>query len=203
MPIMDDLVAILRGLLRKMTQGELANDLGVSQATVSRWLQGMDPSGSRRQKITELAIEAGLITDRPMTAKSGRGRLTHVPLLSWVSAGRLEDRSTQEEERNAPIFTFADLTVGDFFCLKVQGDSMDRISPEGSIIVVDRADKLLVAGKPYVFATHGEATYKLWRPEPPRLDPFSTNPMNQPIFVKRKIDLVVVGRVKRSILYLE
>ncbi len=84
--------------------------------------------------------------------------------------------------------------------LPVQGDSMDRISPEGSFIVVNRAERRLESNKPFVFAVRGEATYKLWRPDPPSLFPFSTNPNNEPIFPKRRRDWEVVGRVRRTVL---
>jgi SOS-response transcriptional repressor LexA len=123
-----------------------------------------------------------------------------VPVVSWVSAGELADASSQIPIEEVPLLAFADLGPGDFFALKVQGDSMDRVSPEGSIIVVNRADRTLVADRPYVFAIRGEATYKLWAPEPPHLAPFSTNPSHKPIFLKGRKGLEVVGRVKRTVL---
>jgi len=77
---------------------------------------------------------------------------------------------------------------------------MDRWSPPGSIIIVNRVDKDLVTGKSYVFSIRGETTYKRWQPEPPRLEPYSTNPAHQAIFLKRKNDLDVIGRVWRTVL---
>lgn len=126
--------------------------------------------------------------------------ITAIPLLSWVSAGELVDASSQIPVEDVPLLAFADLGRGDFFALRVAGDSMDRLSPDGSVIVVDRSDRTLVGDKPYVFAMRGEATYKLWQPEPPHLAPFSTNPAHRPIFLKRKNEFEVVGRVKRSVL---
>lgn len=125
-----------------------------------------------------------------------------VPLLSWVSAGKMADPQSQIPMDDVPLLAFADLGRGDFFALRVVGDSMDRISPDGSIIVVNKTDRQLVAGKPYVFSQRGEATFKVWRPEPPRLAPFSINPMHEPIFVKTKKDAerMVIGRVKRTLL---
>ena len=78
--------------------------------------------------------------------------------------------------------------------------SMDQLSPDGSIIVVNRAEKTLVAGKPYVFSVKGDCTYKLWHRDPDYLAPFSTNPTNQPIIPQRKRHLSVVGRVRRTVL---
>lgn len=123
-----------------------------------------------------------------------------VPLLSWVSAGRLADAGSQIPVEDVPLLAFADLGRGEFFALKVQGDSMDRISPDGSVIVVNRVDRTLSPGKSYVFSVRGETTFKLWRPEPDRLEPYSTNPANPTIFIRRRRDVEVIGRVRRTVL---
>jgi hypothetical protein len=100
------------------------------------------------------------------------------------------------------LLAFADLGRGDFFALQVEGTSMDRISPEGSVIVVDRSDKQLVGGKPYIFSLKGgEATYKLWHPgDPAYLEPSSWDASNKPQFVKRMKELFVIGRVRRTLM---
>lgn len=123
-----------------------------------------------------------------------------VPLLSWVSAGKLAEPASQIPVEDVPLLAFADLGRGHFFALKVQGDSMDRVSPDGSIIVVNRDDRTLIPGKAYVFAQRGETSYKIWRPDPAHLAPLSTNPTHQPIFIKNKRDVEVIGRVRRTLL---
>ncbi len=139
--------------------------------------------------------------DRPK--ERGSPKITRLPLLDIVSAGKLKNPSSQIPVEDVPLLAFADLGRGDFFALKVEkdADSMDRVSPEGSIIVVNRAEKTLVNGKFYVFSIKGEITYKMWQGgENPHLAPYSTNPANKPIFFKRKSDLEVIGRVKRTVL---
>lgn len=126
--------------------------------------------------------------------------LMKIPVLSFVSAGRLTEMATQVVATDAPLIVVPGLGPGDFFALQVDGDSMDRLSPEHSVIVVNRENTTLVPGKPFVFSIRGEATYKLWRPTPPRLDPYSTNPSHQPLFVEDADDLVVIGRVRRTLL---
>jgi SOS-response transcriptional repressor LexA len=122
-----------------------------------------------------------------------------VPLINWVSAGRLAEpsRDVGPSDRTVPI---ADLGAGDYFALEVRGDSMDRQSPEKSIIIVNRRLTALQRRKAYVFQYSGEVTYKLWEPDPMRLEPFSTNIANRPFFITSKAELVVIGRVVRSIL---
>lgn len=133
-------------------------------------------------------------------APPGRFAMRVVPLLSWVSAGELVDADSQIPVEDVPLLAFADLGRGDFFALRVAGDSMNRISPDGSVIVVNRTDRALAPDAAYVFAVRGEATYKLWQPNPPHLAPYSTNPAHKPIFVKGRKDLEVVGRVRRTML---
>jgi SOS-response transcriptional repressor LexA len=129
-------------------------------------------------------------------------RITMVPLLDRVTAGRLRSPSSQIPVEDVPLLAFADLGKGEFFALEVDGDSMDRYSPEGSIIIVNKAERDLVNGRCYVFALNGETTFKMWQGGAvPYLAPHSTNSANKPIFFKKR-DLEVIGRVKRTLLNL-
>ena len=59
--------------------------------------------------------------------------------------------------------------------LRVQGESMNRLAQDGSIIIVDYEDRELVSGKLYVFKTDdGEAAFKRYRSDPVRFEPVST-----------------------------
>jgi len=162
-------------------------------------------SGQRKVSAEEmLAIEE--VTNFPAPAavrgEPAKAKIVQIPLLDTVTAGKLKGSANQIPVTDVPLLAFADLGRGDFFALKVEGDSMDRVSPDGSIIVVNQADRTLVSGKAYVVAQRGEATFKLWRSDPPRFAPYSTNPLHEPIFVKSKSDAerMVVGRVKRTVL---
>jgi SOS-response transcriptional repressor LexA len=128
--------------------------------------------------------------------------LASIPLLDKIAAGKLRSSTSQIPIEDVPLLAFADLGRGEFFALTVEGDSMDRISPDGSVIVVNQADRTLISGKPYVISRRGEATFKLWRSDPPRFAPYSTNPAHEPVFVKSKAEAekMVVGRVKRTVL---
>lgn len=121
-----------------------------------------------------------------------------VPLLSTVSAGiMMRDDLIDEAKR---MLTVTDLGPGDWIALEVDGDSMDKISPPGSIIFVNRRDKRLVANACYVIANqYGEATYKRYRPgPPPRFEPVSVNDKHEPIFPDNEVP--VIGRVRRTVL---
>jgi Peptidase S24-like len=129
-------------------------------------------------------------------------RVVRVPLLDLVTAGKLKGPLSQIPMSDVPLLTFADLGRGEFFALRVEqdADSMDRLSPPGSILVVNKSDRELRNGRCYIFEIDGEMTYKMWNEEPRYLAPYSTNPIHKPIIPKRMRDLGVIGRVKRTVL---
>lgn len=123
----------------------------------------------------------------------------NVPLLSMVSAGNLRAQQGVEEHEIIRRIRVGDLPQGDWIALQVEGDSMNRVAPDGSIIVVNRADQRLVDGRYYVFSlSGGEATFKMFKRNPDRLTPYSTNPDHMAIAADMD-DLYVFGRVKRVI----
>jgi SOS-response transcriptional repressor LexA len=98
-----------------------------------------------------------------------------------------------------PGIEAAGLPPGDWFALTVEGDSMDRISPPGSIIFVNRRDRKLIPNGCYVILNEdGEATYKRYRPDPDRFEPVSGNKDLDPLFPKGTI--TVIGRVRRTMM---
>lgn len=120
-----------------------------------------------------------------------------VPLLSMVSAGDLMAEHFQDDHRGT--VRVVGLPEGDWIALEVEGTSMDRISPPGSKILVNRREKRLVPNACYVIADeNGAATYKRYRPDPVRFEPVSTVPDHEPFFPEN--EPVIIGRVRRSIL---
>lgn len=149
-----DIAAIVRQLLaiEDITQSRLADEFEVEQATVSRWLSGSEPRGDTRDKIVALAKAKGIVpSGQSSKAKTANAnRFLDVPIISWVSAGRLTESSEVPIDEGTQKIGVADLGDGDFFALRVSGDSMDRYSPDKSVIVVNRRDRMLQDGKPYI-----------------------------------------------------
>ncbi|WP_158085671.1 LexA family protein [Henriciella aquimarina] len=184
---------------RGINQAELARALNTSRQNVGRWVkQTRKIPLDVAEKIAEhlkVPVSEVLYTDG--------GGVVSAPLISWVSASRLTEMSIDQVE-DAPRVTAPDLSAsGEWIALRVQGDSMDRISPPESIIFVNLREKALVPNACYVIADEdGNATYKRYRPDPQRFEPVSVNDAHQPIFVREDQSPSVLGRVRKSILSL-
>lgn len=153
-----------------------------------------------RLKVRPDWLYAGTLPMRE-PSKSERREALNVPVIGWVQAGQLTDASTIHEIADVDYVTTDGLGPGEWFATDVHGDSMDRVSPEGSRVFVNASDRNLVAGRFYLFSLRGETTYKRYYDEPvQRLEPFSTNPMNRTIFLTKDQGWTVVGRVMRSVI---
>lgn len=189
----------------------LSRHLGIRPDAITR-MTNLDGAGEGREiSLSELVAIAEFFKAEPPGIAAARVAaelptrasipVRMVPVLDSVPAGKLAAPASQLPVEDIPLLAFADLGRGDFIALTVKGTSMDRISPDGSVIIINRADKTLVSGKCYVFNYRGQVTYKRWRGgEPPYLEPYSTDPEHSPIFLRRKQDMEVIGRVKRSVL---
>lgn len=194
------------------TKQEVAKAVGISGTQLSRIinLDGKEPRSIKQHELVAFAAYfsdtppslRGLVKEMPAPPHRQAHEIVRVPLLDRVSAGKLKQPLSQIPVEDVPLLAFADLGKGDFIALTVEGDSMDRLAPEGATIVVDRADTTLVSSKAYVLSDRGQVSFKLWKPSPPRWVPFSTNPSHEPIFVKTKeaAERMVVGRVKRAVI---
>lgn len=184
---------------RGLSQVDLADGIGVGQTTVSSWERGRTECGrewtSRIAQFLRVPLSDIEGADGPRPEQL---RFKEVPLISWVSAGRLGDPGDLVNMSGERLL-IADLPSGEYFATEVRGDSMDRISPETSRLIVNAADRDPKPGKYYIFSLRGEATYKRFESDPVvRLEPFSTNPANRPLYPKRDTDWSVIGRVVRS-----
>jgi phage repressor protein C with HTH and peptisase S24 domain len=179
-----------------LTQEGLAIRLGTTRGAVGNWELG---KGIKRDNLLAIARDFGISVNWLATGvgtPTEEPTAAEVPLLAMISAGAMMRDDVADEALGT--VTVSDLPPGDWIALRVVGDSMDRISPPDSTIFVDRRDKLLVPNGLYVIAdTDGNATYKRFRPGPPkRFEPVSSNKDLEPLFPDN--DPMIVGRVKRT-----
>lgn len=173
----------------------VAIQAGVSYSTLASFVQGDTQSlkGETEEKITShYGVSAAEIF-------GGLERSTRtIPIIDSVTAGRLSDPISQIENGHETI-EISGLPSGDYFATRVDGDSMDRLSPPGSLILVNRAEREPLPGRRYIFARRGKTTYKRFERDPVRLMPESTNPANEPLFPKSEEEWTVIGRVRLTL----
>lgn len=125
-----------------LTLIELAQKVGVSAGTISRWESG-EIANMKRDKIALLAkalgVKATNLLDLPDSSTADTSinfqpKGVRIPILGYVVAGvpieAVEDILGYEEISTSMAAT------GEFFCLKVKGDSMEPTFTEGDILVI-------------------------------------------------------------------
>lgn len=178
------------------SKGRLAEHLGVGRDVVTRMMNDAPGKEARYIRAHELFALEKFFGSAPPAGGGG----IDVPLVSWVAAGQLASADAVVDTEDCERIAVPGLDPkGDWIALEVQGDSMDRISPPESIIIVNRKDRKLVPNACYVIGDgEGGATYKRFRSSPMRFEPVSTNPGHEPIFPDNTPK--IVGRVRLSLL---
>lgn len=179
----------------------LATRLGLSDSFVRDILRGKTrvPNAANLERLARaLGTTADYLMGLTDSNEPAEPVVFAVPLLAMVSAGKLMGVDAADEALGT--IRLSDLPDGDWIALRVVGDSMDRISPPESIILVNRRDRRLVPNALYVIADEdGNATYKRYRPgPPPRFEPVSSNKDLEPIYPRH--DPVIIGRVRKTML---
>jgi len=191
----------------KISMAEMSRRWGWSYDTLKSNANGNMPFSFKkaqvyagRLKVRAEWLYAGTPPMREPPKPSGTPPIP-VPVVGWVQAGNLADASAIHEMPDLEEMLVEGIPPGNWFATDVHGDSMDRVSPEGSRILVSADDRDLKAGRYYLFSLRGETTFKRYYAKPvPRLEPFSTNPINRTIFLTEDPDWQVIGRVYRSTL---
>lgn len=196
---MDDLKSLREA--NGLSQAELAARASTSQPQIKRL-----ESGERELTRTwaeRIAPHLGTTAIRLLfpEALPGDGVQTRARLISWVSAGALLQPDAAVDVDDAPWVYAPDLDpAGDWIALRVDGDSMNRISPHDSVIFVNRKDRRLVPNACYVIGDgDGGASYKRYRP-PNTWEPVSTNKAHKPFVLEDGQMPDIIGRVKKTIL---
>ncbi|MGE4338000.1 MAG: LexA family protein [Pigmentiphaga sp.] len=176
------------------TMAQLAERLDCDPSTIDKLEKG------KTNIVSHWLPKLALAMNVPVAALLGEDTdTTPVPVISWVAAGGFADTVDAYPLYNAPrVIQVAGLKPSKYIALEVKGDSMNRITPEGSMIIVDLLDRELRDGRLYIFRMIDETTFKRYRRDQgvERLEPASTNEAHGPLFPQREID--VVGRVVLS-----
>lgn len=143
-----------------MTQAQLAEKLDVTRATVTQWESGW--SQPRMGKVEMLAdifsvpLSALLDVDQKEQLSSG---FVEIPLYGAIAAGTPIEMIAVED--TFPVPDKVHEKHPDAFLLKVVGESMNKILPNGCYALVDPCEDVEVNGQPYAVCVNGyDATVK-------------------------------------------
>lgn len=124
-----------------------------------------------------------------------------IPIFADVPAGRMvaaEPVMGKRDLRGHIVISGLD-PKGDWAALVVAGHSMNKVAPDGSVIVFNRLDTRPVDNGFFVFEhpETGEATFKRYGAgHPPRLRPYSYDDYDA---IPAPDDVVIVGRVRKVV----
>ena len=145
----------------EVTQSEFAEKVNVSPPTVSQWL-----SGARMPSVTKLAEVEKIIGSHLRT----------VPILGQVGAGypMYAEENILGEEEIAPSLP------GEYFALKIHGDSMSPRMQDGDVVIC-RKQETAEDGDIVIVIGAGEALCKRLRMYKDGIELYSINPDYRPL----------------------
>lgn len=185
------------------SQQRLADELGTTQQTIQRYESGArDIKSSVILQLSEtlgvtVSYLLGVSEEAPSADVSS---MQSVPLLGSIAAGTpIEMRAV---DNSFPVPTRIMEQHPHAFLLRVDGESMNRVLPNGAYALVDPCDDVEANGKPYAVCVNGyDATIKRVRKLSNgfELVPDSTDPTFRSVVYDYGIEgtetITVIGRV--------
>ena len=188
------------------TQSQLAQAIGTSQQNIQRYEKGAVNVSTRRLEQIAMALDVSLsyllgIEEPSATHTEARDDgYVEVPLYGSIAAGTPIEILPIDDLHPIPVIVRD--KYPDAFLLKVRGESMNRVLPNGCYALVDPAKTIERDGKAYAVCVNGyDATIKRVRKLANgfELAPDSTDPTYHPQVYDYGIDgtdeITVIGRV--------
>ena len=183
-----------------MTQAELAKLIGVTRASVTQWETGW--SQPRMGALEKLAKTFGVSISELIGEGAAKpsSSMVDVPLFGRIAAGMPIEMDAVEDTQPVPVKVHE--RHPDAFLLRVEGESMNRVLPNGCFALVDPCDEVERDGAAYALCVNGyDATIKRVRrlANGFELAPDSIDPTFKPKVYDYGVDgtdkVTVIGRV--------
>lgn len=173
---------------KKVKAVQVANALGLTPSQMSKSLKG-----DRRFTVAEMDKIRAMLADEPPPQIAGTMPTRRIPIIGSVSAGNWEE-AKQQPLGSMPVPD--DDIPSDSVALRVVGDSMDKLVPDGGVVIFTPSDRELFAERYYVVLNEeGETTFKQYMSDPARLVPCSNNPRHKDIIIGEG-SFQIVGRIE-------
>ena len=194
-----------------LTQKEVSAKTGIPLGTIRRWEQGQnDPDLNSLIQLIKLygvsldaILEMGITGDNSVNCNRN-SRMTSVPLLSGITATASIEVINSDETYDIPSDIYDRYPQA--FLLKVVGDSMNRVLPNGCYALVNPCQEASKPMKAYAVCVNGfDATIKRVKPlsNGYELIPDSIDPTYRPqIFDFNEIDTQPVSIIGEVVWYL-
>lgn len=180
-----------------LTQTEIAKKLFISQAAYSKYETGQSsPNPETLAKIAEIlnVTVSSLIGKSKDGAAPGRVR---IPVLGRVAAGIPIEAI--EEIIDWEDLDAAEYGTGEYFGLKIRGDSMEPKISDGDVVIVHRQEDVDNGDIAVVLVNGDEGTCKRIKKSPQGVTLISSNPAYEPMYFSNdeiiSLPVKVVGRV--------
>lgn len=181
--------------MRDKSQADLARDLKISKATLSSWMVGTRLP--RMSKIDMLCNYFGIERSDLLEEKMYTASRKRIPVLGSVAAGipieAIEDILDWEE------ITEEMSRTGEYFGLKIRGDSMMPRIAEGDVVIVKQQSDA-DSGDVVIAQVNGDsATCKKLYKRKDGISLVSFNPMYEPMDFSEEqvlmLPVTIIGRV--------
>ncbi len=175
-----------------ISQTALARALGIRQSTVAMWESGKNNPGY--ETLLRIADFFGVGTDE---LSGSREPVFRVPVLGRVAAG--PPRTAAEDIIGYEEVSRDLAETGEFFALRIRGDSMEPRMRDGDTVIVRRQPYVENGEIAIVLVGQEEATCKKFYRYPEGISLVSLNPQYSPMFFSQKelseTKIEILGRV--------
>lgn len=131
----------------------LSRLIGAEKQSVYSWLhKNSFPSANNLQRLVDAL---GVTTDDLLAKGGNTSGMVDMPLYGSIAAGTPIDM--MEADGTCPVPAGIAERHPGAFLLRVEGDSMDRVLPNGCYAVVDPCKEVEHDGKPYAVCVNGYA----------------------------------------------
>lgn len=184
--------------LSEKSRKDISEALGISYYTVTDWVKGK--KYPRMDKVEMLAEYFGILKSDLIEEKKNNIstlKAKDIPVLGYVRAGipieAVEDILDYEEISQELANT------GDFFALKIKGDSMEPKISEGDVVIVRKQDQVENGELAVVLVNGNDATVKRFYMNDTGVTLISSNSAYPPFIYSKKdvmeLPVRVIGKV--------